>query len=311
MRSLTGRPDTTTLAAFGGLVLLIGANVVAIRFTDRDIPPFWGAGVRFVAAAVLFGAMMVARRSSLPRRSALVGALLYGVIGIAAFFAFTYWGLVRVQAGLGAVVYALTPLLTLFLAVATGLERFRWRALVGGAVALAGVAVVFGQQVGAHVPLLSLVSLVGAATCGAGLNIVIKRFPPTDPVATNTVAMTVGAVLLLTLSVLNGEPRRWPTHPSTWLAMVYLITLGTVVVFLLLLFLLKRWLATSVAYQFVLTPFVAAALGAWLVNESVAPIAALGAALVLVGVYVGALAPVRHDPEERLRGAPLSTEHRR
>jgi drug/metabolite transporter (DMT)-like permease len=50
-------------------------------------------------------------------------------------------------------------------------------------------------------------------------------------------------------------------------------------------------MATSVAYQFVLTPFVAAGLGAWLENESVAPIAAVGAALVLVGVCVGALAP--------------------
>ena len=123
------------------------------------------------------------------------------------------------------------------------------------------------------------------------MNVVVKRFPPVDPVATNAVAMTVGAVMLLALSVLSGEPRSAPVHGATWAALVYLITLGTVAVFLLLLLLLKRWMATSVAYQFVLTPFVAAGLGAWLENESVAPIAAVGAALVLLGVYVGALAP--------------------
>jgi drug/metabolite transporter (DMT)-like permease len=286
-----GRPDPLTLAVFGMLVVLIGANLVAIRFTDRELPPFWGAGVRFAVAAVLFAAMALVRRAPLPRGSALVGALLYGLIGIAAFFAFTYWGLVHVHAAVGAIMFSLTPLLTLFLAVAVGLERFRWRVLAGGTIAALGVAVVFGEQMGANVPMRSLLSLLAAASCGAGLNIIVKRFPPTNPVATNAVAMTVGAVVLFAVSVVSGEARPAPAHGATWAALIYLITLGTVAVFLLLLFLLKHWLATSVAYQFVLTPFVAAGLGAWLENESVAPIAAVGAALVLVGVYVGALAP--------------------
>jgi drug/metabolite transporter (DMT)-like permease len=287
-----GRPPPATLAVFGMLVVLIGANLVAIRFTDRELPPFWGAGIRFAVAAVLFAAMAAVRKPPLPRGSALLGALLYGLIGIAAFFAFTYWGLVRVHAAVGAIVYSLTPLLTLFMAVVVGLERFRWRALAGGTIAALGVAVVFGEQMGSSVPILSLLSLLAAASCGAGLNIIVKRFPPTNAVATNAVAMTVGAVVLLAVSVVSGEARPAPTHGATWAALIYLITLGTVAVFLLLLFLLKHWVATSVAYQFVLTPFVAAGLGAWLENESVAPIAAVGAALVLVGVYVGALAPM-------------------
>src|SRR5436309_1853975 len=231
------RPGAPTLMAFGALVLLIGANLVAIRFTDRELPPFWGAAVRFAVAAVLFAAIMAVRRAPMPRGRALLGAVLYGLIGIAAFFAFTYWGLVRVQAGLGAVVYALVPLLTLFLAVTSGLERFRWRVLAGGMIAAAGVAVVFGQQIGAHVPVLSLLSLLGAALCGAGLNIVVKLLPPTDPVATNAVAMTIGAAVLLALSFAGGESRPLPRHGATWVALVYLTTLVTVAVFMLLLFL--------------------------------------------------------------------------
>src|SRR5918912_787875 len=178
------RPDRLTLAAFGALVVLVGANLVAIRFSNRELAPFWGAGTRFLLAAIVFAAIVAARRISLPRGTALAGALLFGVLDIAAFFALSYWGLVHVPAGQAAVVGALLPLVTLFLAVAHGLERLGWRALAGGVVALAGVAVVSGEQVRGDVPLVSVVALLVAIVCGAEASIIIKRFPPSDPFAT-------------------------------------------------------------------------------------------------------------------------------
>jgi hypothetical protein len=201
------RSDRGTLSAFGALVVLVGANVVAIRFSNRELAPFWGAGTRFALAAILFMAILVARRIALPRGTALAGALLFGVLDIAAFFALSYWGLVRVPAGQGAVVGALLPLVTLFLAVAHGLERLGWRAVAGAILAVVGVAVVSGEQVRGEVPLVSLLALVAAVVCGAEATIVVKWFPPTNPAATNAVATTVGAVVLLALSVISGESR--------------------------------------------------------------------------------------------------------
>jgi uncharacterized membrane protein HdeD (DUF308 family) len=64
------RPDRATLAAFGALVVLVGANLVAIRFSNRELAPFWGAGTRFVLAAIVFGAIVAARRITLPRGTA-------------------------------------------------------------------------------------------------------------------------------------------------------------------------------------------------------------------------------------------------
>jgi drug/metabolite transporter (DMT)-like permease len=282
-------PDRTTLAAFAGLVLLVGTNPVAIRFSNRELKPFWGAGVRFAAAAVLFAAIAAFRRLAIPRGRALAGAVLYGALGIGAFFAFAYWGLVRVNAGLGGVIFATVPLLTFFFAVLQGLERFRWRALAGALVVVAGIAVVFGDQIRADAPIAGLLSLLAAAVCAAETNIVVKRLPSIDPVVTNVIAMTVGAILLLGISFVTSERHIVPTRAASWTALAYLVTLGTVGVFLLFLFVLKRWQASSVAYEFVLAPFVASALGAWLLDETVSGLAAVGAALVLAGVYVGAL----------------------
>ncbi|HVL89928.1 MAG TPA: dienelactone hydrolase family protein, partial [Actinomycetota bacterium] len=45
-----------------------------------------------------------------------------------------------------------------------------------------------------------------------------------------------------------------PSEPQTWVAQAYLITFGTVGVFGLYLFLLSRWTASAVSYEFVLAP---------------------------------------------------------
>ena len=104
--------------------------------------------------------------------------------------------------------------------------------------------------------------------------------------------------MLLVLSVASGEPRTLPVEGATWAAFAYLVSFGTIGVFLLFLFILQRWQASAVAYLFVLAPFVSMALAAWLLREEVTPVTAVGAVLVLGGVYVGALAPA-HGPAGR------------
>jgi drug/metabolite transporter (DMT)-like permease len=66
----------------------------------------------------------------------------------------------------------------------------------------------------------------------------------------------------LALSVASVEPRALPVQGATWAAIMYLVSVGTVGVFLLLLFVLKRWQASAVASLFVLAPFVSVALAA-------------------------------------------------
>jgi drug/metabolite transporter (DMT)-like permease len=64
---------------------------------------------------------------------------------------------------------------------------------------------------------------------------------------------------------------------------------GTLVVFLLLLYVLREWSVTASSYQFVLAPIVSISLAAILLGEPVGPQVLLGVVLVLAGVYVGAL----------------------
>ena len=170
-------------------------------------------------------------------------------------------------------------------------------AVIGTLLALAGVAVISQGPMGASVPLGGLLlAAVASAVCIAQAAVLVRRFPAVHPVTMNAVGMTTGAVLLLAGSVLAGEPRLLPQRTTTWAAVAYLVVVGSAVVFVLYLVVLRYWAASRAAYAFVLIPFVTVVLSAWLDNEPLGPGLLLGGLLVLAGVYVGALRPTDRRP---------------
>ena len=286
------RPDRLTLAAFALFVTMAGGNVVAIRYIacrTCELDPFWAASTRLVFASLFFAAIAVALRTEMPRGRALLGAVLYGAVGFGAALAFGYWGLQRVSAGFGAVVLATIPLLTFAFAVAQRLERFRWSGLTGGALAIGGMAVIFHEGVGGGMPLMSLLALLVSAACFAEQSIVVKRFPSVHPAVLNAIGAGAGGLMLLALSMAYEEAHVVPDLARTWLAQAYLVILGSVVVFSLYVFVLRRWTASAVSYEGVLIPLVAIVLAAWLQDERPTWSFVGGSLLVLLGVYVGAL----------------------
>lgn len=284
-----GGTDRVALAAFLAGAALAGGNAVAIRFSNRELDPLWGAGLRFGLAALLFAALMAALRLTPPRGRALRGALLYGALTFGGAFALAYYALVELHAGFGQILLALVPLATLLLTVLQRQETLRLAAVVGSALALAGVVLMSSASLEGDVPLPSVLAAIGSAFCFAQGAVVVRRFPPVHPVAMNAVGMAAGTVLLLCGALVVGEAAVLPGASETWLAVAYLVTIGSAVVFVLYLVVLGRWSASRASYEFVLIPFVTVALSAWLDDEPVGIGLAFGGLLVLCGVYVGAL----------------------
>jgi len=250
--------------------------------------------------------VMAVLRLPFPRGRALTGALLYGALNFGAAFALAYYALVRLHAGLGQTLLALVPLATLLLAVAQHQERLRLAAVIGTLLALVGVAVISQGPMGASVPLGSLLAALASAVCIAQAAVLVRRFPAVHPVTMNAVGMATGAALLVAGSLLTGEPRPLPQRATTWAAVAYLVVVGSVVVFVLYLVVLRYWAASRAAYAFVLIPFVTVVLSAWLDDEPLGPGLLLGGLLVLAGVYVGALRPTDRRPHPA--GSPLPAD---
>jgi drug/metabolite transporter (DMT)-like permease len=291
--------ERLTIAAFATGSVLAGGNAIGIRFSNRELEPLWGAGLRFLAAAVLFLGLMAATKLAFPRGTALVGSIAFGLLQFGATYGLAYYALVELHAGFGQILLALVPLMTLLLATAQGQERLRAASIAGAVLALAGVALMSSAPLRDSLPLLSVLAALGSALCFAQSAVLVRRLPPVHPIAMNAIGMTAGAIALLVCSLLIGETRQLPADWQTWWAIAYLVTLGSMAVFLLYLFVLGRWAASRAAYSFVLIPIVTVVLSVWLDDEPVGPELVLGGALVLAGVYVGALRPPGGQPALR------------
>ena len=309
---MSGSVNGATLLAFIGIVVLGGVNGTSIKIMNHELGPFWGATLRFgFASLILFGAVLV-RRVPLPRGRQLTGSVLYGLLSFGVTFALVSWALVYAPAGVAQIILALVPLLTLLLAVAQGLERFRMQSLVGSLVAITGVALVFADRLVGSVELLPMLALLAAAFSIAEANVVVKRFPRADPTANNAVAMGAGAVFLFALAVVFGDRLALPQLAGTWLALGYLVVIGSVVVFTLYLYVIARWTASATSYSLLLMPLVAVVVASIALGEEITAVDVAGGVLVLTGVYLGAFAPSSRRPlpgllhrVPRRRGATL------
>jgi len=283
---------STDQRAAAALVLggvFAGGNAVGVRFTNRELEPLYGAGLRFLAAAGLLALVVVARRLPWPHGQALVGVVVFGLLNFAGAFGLAYYALVHLHAGLASTLLALVPLVTLVLAVAHGQETMTRDGIVGGVVALVGVAVLTGLTLPNDVPFLAVLGALGSVVCFAEAAVLTRHFPRVNPVVMNTTAMAVGGAVLLAASLVAGEHWTVPREAESWVALGYLALIGSIAVFLLFLYVLQLWSASRAAYFDVLIPPVAVLLSAWLDDEAITWELLLGGALVLVGAWVGAL----------------------
>jgi drug/metabolite transporter (DMT)-like permease len=289
-------PGAFTIAAFVGAVAIGGANFLAVRFSNQELDPFWGAGLRFTGAALIFVAVSLALRLEWPRGRLLLLTAAYGFVNFTLSYALMYWALVQVTAGVAAVVLAIVPLVTPMLAAAQGLETLdRW-AILGALIAFGGIVWMTVGPDGLVLPMSGLVAILIAAVTVAQGVIISKRVSANHPAMTNAVGLVVGAPLLLVLSMVVGEGWTLPSETASAWSVLYLMTVGSVGLFVLILLVMRRWTASAAAYAFVLFPVVTMLLEAWLAEVPLTMRGVTGAVVVMAGVWLGAFAK-RRRPE--------------
>ncbi len=287
--SYSSRPDRLTLAAFLLVVLLGGSNSVAIRFSNQELAPFWGATIRFVFAAAVFWLILWLRKLPLPNLKDSSIIALNGFLSVGVSFALLYWGLLKVPVSLATIIISTSPLFTFILAVLHRIESFRFQALIGGVVAFIGMGIAVNAQPGGEGLLPSLVALAAGALVAAEGNVILKIYSlKADSVVINALSLSAGAIFLVGTSFVAGEAWNLPSTPQVWGAVTYLILGGSVVMFYLFVYVLSQWTASAASYAVLFFPLVATLLATWLVKETVTPLFLMGGLVVIAGVWIGA-----------------------
>ena len=270
--------------------MLFGGTWPAGKVAVEHAPPLTVATARFLLATVLLAGLvrLRGRPLALPARRDVPLVLALGLTGVAAYQAFFLIGLVRTPASDGAIlVPGLIPVFTTLLAWRVFGERPSRRVWLGFAIAVVGLVVVVDPTGAVSSNRLGGdLILVGASVCWAAYTILGRsattRF---DPLLATTYASAAGTLMLAPFSV-TGWGTLVHAGAATWLAVLYLAPLGTVLAFVLYYDGVRSLGAARASAFTLLVPVFGVSSAILVLGEPLRAGLAVGGLIVLAGLWL-------------------------
>ena len=303
------------LSLLAVVVVWAGSFSVIKALLDDGVAAIDIAILRYAIAAPGF-AFILWRARGLPgltRRDA-VRVVAAGLLIVVGYHLFLNVGAQHTTSGVAALVVALSPGMTLVLALLLGFDRIRMRHVVGLAVAFAGVVVVVALGTGQSVSVENAkgpLIVLGAPLAFALYNVILKpllgRHDLLALTAATSLIGTLGLTPLVRASTVDAIVDASPAHIAL---ILYLGLLGTLLGYIGWNIGLRGLGPTrAVSYTYAISPL-AVLIGAIVLDEPLTVWLALGAALVVGGIALAQHKPARERSarwlmpgDRRLRGA--------
>lgn len=205
-------------------------------------------------------------------------------------YGIVYWSEQWLPSGLVAVLFSTNPLFVAVLAhlILPG-ERMRRLAWIGVTVGFLGVAIIYSEDLGAlggsRARTVATVFMLSPLVAAIG-DVLIKRFwSKVHAVSLTAPSLAITAILMAGLSLAVEDTRAMELNAQAWGIILYLAVFGTAVAFLLYFYLLARVPVTGLTLIAYPIPIVALLVGALFLGEVITVRVAVGAGLVLCGVW--------------------------
>ena len=281
--------DFRVVLAFGAIYILWGATFLAIRIAVLEVPPFYVAGLRFFIAGAALHVFMRLRGEPNPTRHEWRNLALIGLCMFVATYGPLFWAEQYVSSSITSVIEATLPITTITLEVFVFRRMaLQWQTLAGVVLGFSGVALLLinnGEQHLAIVPCLVILCAGVAWSLGAVLSGQLT-LPRSRPLTAGSEMMLGGAVLLA-LSAASGELHPFPHFTvRSSVALVYLITCGSLIAYTAYVWLLGHTSATRVASHAYVNPLVAVALGYFAAGDLITSRTIMAATLIVASVFL-------------------------
>lgn len=277
------------------VVAVWGTNFVVIKSALAHLPPFLLATLRFTLACV--PAVFLLRRPPVPWSHLAA----YGVLIGAGQFGLMYLALTRhISPGLASLVVQLQVFLTIGLSMWLRKERVQPHQVVALLVAVAGIGVIL-RHLDGYTTVTGLLLMLGAALGWSGGNLVVRARPGVNMLAYVAWASLFSVPPLLGLSLaLEG----WPAMSTAlrqadarvWAAVLWQTVGNTLFGYAAWGWLLGRHPAATILPMALLVPVFGLGASAWLLREPLPAWKLVAAGLVLGGLALNLLWPLRRGP---------------
>ncbi|MEP7065200.1 MAG: EamA family transporter [Gemmatimonadota bacterium] len=266
-RPLAHAPRSQILFAFAAVYIIWGSTYLAIRFAIETLPPFLMVASRFFVAGVAMYIWLRARGAAPPKavnwKSAAIVAILMPVLGTGV----VVWAEEKVPSGTAALLVSIEPLWIVLL------QWWRPRGKRPNAWVFCGIALGLGGLFllvnpggdSAKGNLLFEGILLLAALSWAIGSLYSKRAPRAEnQFIGSAMEMIIASVVLIAVGLATGEAGHLSlsaTSTKSWLALLYLITFGSIIAYTAYVWLLKAVSPTLVSTYAFVNPVVAVFLG--------------------------------------------------
>ena len=281
------RADVLAVGAAALTLVLWSSAFVGIRAAGNDFSPAALALGRLTVAAIVLGAIVVARHEPLPHVRQLPPIMLCGLLWLGAYSVLLNAAERRVDAGTAAMLVNIGPVLIALLAGWLLAEGFPSMLFAGCAIAFAGVAVIAtstsgGGSSGSLGVAFCLLAALGYAGGVVAQKVALRRVTGLQTVflacVTAAIACSWAAPSLVhEVGDAQGSNVAW---------VVYLGVFPTAIGFVTWSYALARTDAGRLAATTYLVPAIAILIGWALLSEAPPSLAFLGGAVCLVGVAV-------------------------
>jgi drug/metabolite transporter (DMT)-like permease len=276
-----------------------GSTYLAIRVGVETMPPLLMAAARnLVAGLIMFPVAMGARRRAIragqpvrrwPRRAEWIGCAVVGVLLLVANGAVGI-GEKTVPSGLAALLVATVPLWLLGFDAVLNHARLGLAPMAGLALGLVGVGFLSGLGGGSgQVSAVGVVIILAAAAMWALGTIMTRRVTiPSSAALASGMELLCGGLALLVLAAAGGEfgsLHLAEVSLRSWLALAYLIVIGSIVAFSAYGIAVRSLPTATVATYAYVNPVIAVLLGTLILNERLTP-AMFGGGALIVGAVV-------------------------
>ena len=277
------------------LYIVWGSTYLGIKVAIETIPPFFQAGVRFLASGLIILAWQKAAGQDMPTRKQWVSTAVIGNLLLLGGNGLVSWAEQFIPSGIAAVIIATVPLsLVLMEALRPGGIKPTWQSIAGllvgfiGIFILAGPAEPSGSRTGLNP--LGVIALLFATILWAIGSIYSKNADlPKGSLVTTGAEMLMGSIGLFIISLLTGELNGWdPAGVSARSlgGLFYLITIGSIAGFGSYIWLLQNAPISLVATYAYVNPIVAVILGYFIGNEPLESRTWIAAAIIIGAVML-------------------------
>ena len=274
------------------LYIVWGSTYLAIRFAVETLPPFLHAGLRFLISGLILVIWRRAAGDAMPTRNQWKSLTIIGTLLLLGGNSLVAVAEQRIASGIAALIIGTVPLwLVVIETFRPGGLRPSLQALIGLIVGFGGIYLLVGPtdlSGGLQFDAIGTILLVIAAFLWSLGSIYSRNADlPKSALMMTGGEMLAGSIPIFLVSLLFGEWRTFnvaQVSSESWLALLYLITFGSMVGFVAYIWLLQNAPISLVATYAYVNPLVAVLLGNWFAQEALTARILLGAVIIIGSV---------------------------